>query len=158
MKRDIIQLAILPAIILSLLGFSYSLTLSNFISSLMGLKFSLISTNGLESFRISIAALFGVCPIFAYLLFHRKFQGDTQNQPITLHLRYMVYLLLGVIVAIAIDIGRIKLFYLKLASLTDEAQQWTSFIEQLTPLPFGFTLIIIIGGSIFFMQKPNQEV
>ncbi|MGB0521582.1 MAG: hypothetical protein ACPGJS_01420 [Flammeovirgaceae bacterium] len=152
MKKDFLQLGLLPAIILGFLGFSVSLKLMSFISGMMGFRFSLMSVDGLDSFRFAVAILFASCPFIALGLFYRRFAGDISNQPITFHLRYLVYLLLGVVGGITLDIVQIKLFRLKIEDLAANGANWTSFIEQLKPFPYGLSVVLVIAAAIFFTQ------
>lgn len=156
-RKDIIQLGVLPAIILGLLGFTSAVKIVVFISSLMGFQFRIISVAGLNSYAIMIAILFALCPILAFLLYSRKYQAVSYTYPITMHLRYLVYLVLGVIGSIAVDVGQIKLFRMQLVELSAEAANWTSFIEHLSPFSYGITAILIIGAAIFFTQKIAKE-
>lgn len=156
-KKDFLQLGLLPAIILGFLGFSSAIQLVTFLSSLMDFKFSVMSIVKLDSFRLSIAGLFAICPLIALALYYLKFQKSISLQPITVYLRYMTYLLLGVILALTLNIIQVKLFRIKLAELSAEGANWTSFIEHLKPLSYGLTVLLIITATIFFTQKEKSK-
>lgn len=153
MKKDIIQLALFPALILGLLGFTSSVQLLRFISHLMGFRFDLMSEEGLWMYSLAVAALFALCPMAALFLYLRKYQGNTIDQPITFHIRYLVYLGLGVLVSLVLDISRIKYFRSQLEELSAEAINWTSYVEELNPFPYGVPVLVVMSAAIFFTQK-----
>lgn len=156
-RKDLLQLGILPAIIIGMIGYTSSIRLVNFLSGLMGFQFNLMHTDGLTVFALTVAGLFALCPLFAFFLFHQKFKAQSQTQPITLHLRYLVYLLLGNFIGITLNVVQIKVFRMQLEELSAEGAQWTSFVEHLNPLPYGLSFIVIVAAAIFFSQKKHQE-
>ena len=157
MKKDIIQLALFPSIILGLLGFTSSISFLRFISRLMGFRFDFIHVEGVTLYSFGVAALFALCPLIALYLYLRKFKGQTAGQSIVFHIRYLAYLLLGVLLALIIDMAQVKYFRYQLEQLSTDAVNWTSYIEELNPFPYGVAVLLIVAAAVFFTQQPSQK-